>query len=205
MLLATRCPLCHEVGPAPCGRCIETMEPAPALPPPPGLDAAHALLRYDGTGRELVARLKYRNARASVDWLATGMAALVADAPDLITWIPTSRSRRLRRGFDQAELLAAAVAERLGRPAVGLLTSLGSGPQTGRSRSDRLAGPDLSLTPIATMSRFGSRSSVLVVDDVVTTGATATAAARALRSAGFGRIVLVVAASTPPSRRRRAG
>src|SRR3712207_7831548 len=54
----------------------------------------------------LVARLKYRNARASLAWLARAMAALVdRRGTDVVTWVPTTPARRRQRGFDQAELL----------------------------------------------------------------------------------------------------
>lgn len=196
MLLATRCPLCGRVGPAPCEVCIATLERAPALAPPPGLDAAAALLRYDGAGRDLVTRLKYRNARAAVPWLAAGMAGLVAPEPAVVTWVPTSAARRRHRGFDQSRLLARAVARHLDRPCLPLLRRDGGAAQTGLSRADRLTGPSFSALP-----GFDSRP-VLLVDDVITTGATASAAARALRLAGVDRVEVVAAARTPPFRRR---
>src|SRR5438067_5234872 len=103
VLLPTQCPACGRAGPAPCRACIDAMQRAPSLPAPPALDQLVALLSYAGAGRELVARLKYRNARASVAWLSAGMAALVAADVALVTWAPTTPSRRRDRGFDQAE------------------------------------------------------------------------------------------------------
>jgi predicted amidophosphoribosyltransferase len=75
------------------------------------------MLAYGGAGRELVARLKYRNARASVGYLARGMAALVVRGEvDVVTWAPTTPARLRARGFDQARLLARGVARRLALP-----------------------------------------------------------------------------------------
>lgn len=196
MLLPPRCPLCGRVGPAPCEVCIHNLARAPALAPPPGLDAAAALLRYDGDGRELVARLKYRNARAAVPWLAAGMAGLVTEEPAVVAWVPTSAARRRHRGFDQSRLLARAVAGYLNRPCVGLLRRSGGPPQTGRSRADRLTGPAFTTFPGL------DAGPVLLVDDVITTGATASAAARALRVAGIDGVAIVAAARTPAFRRR---
>ncbi len=120
MLLPRRCPVCARVGPAPCPGCRSELRPAPALARPAGVDRCAALLDYSGAGRELVARLKYRNARASIGFLAAGMTALVDPATvDVVTWVPTTPARRRQRGFDQAELLARAVARRLGGPAGG--------------------------------------------------------------------------------------
>ncbi len=104
MLLPTTCPVCAAPGPAPCAGCAGDMRPAPALPPPAGVESCAALLAYAGAGRELVARLKYRNARASVRFLARGMADVVTEEVDVVTWAPTTPARLRARGFDQAGL-----------------------------------------------------------------------------------------------------
>ncbi len=155
------------------------------LATPPGLDRFSALLAYEGVGRELVARLKYRNQRGALGGLGRAAASLVPVPPDLVTWAPTSSARRGRRGYDQAELLARVVARALGRPARRLLVRRPGGPQTGRAAADRWSGPTFGLVPGA-CGRLDRRSDtvVLVVDDVITTGATMAAAAAALRSAG---------------------
>jgi predicted amidophosphoribosyltransferase len=147
---------------------------------------------YEGVGRELVARLKYRNARAVVAWLAQGMAALAGPGADVVTWVPTTAERRRRRGFDQGRLLAAAVARRLGVACRPLLRRAPGPPQTGRSRAQRLGGPALHLRRRA---RVPAR--VVVVDDVATTGATLAAAARVLRSGGAREVHGLVAARRP--------
>ena len=192
MLLPTSCPVCGARGRAPCARCWAELRPAPSLPPPRGIDRAAAVLHYSGVGRELVARLKYRNARSSVAFLAGAMASLVDPAGvDTVTWVPTTPARRRQRGFDHAEVLARAVARRIGRPCRPLLRRLPGPAQTGRAVAERRLGPSF-------VSRRQSTPRVLLVDDVVTTGATATAAARVLRAAGARRVELVSAARTPP-------
>src|SRR5947209_14254459 len=115
MLLPRTCPLCDRLGAAPCAACAAGLTRAPALPPPAGVDSCAAVLAYEGSGRELVARLKYRNARSTVRWLSAAMTGLVvgrAPAVDLVTWVPTTAERRRARGFDQAELLARGIARR---------------------------------------------------------------------------------------------
>ncbi|MGH9263995.1 MAG: ComF family protein, partial [Acidimicrobiales bacterium] len=121
MLIPTSCPVCGRQGPAPCEGCAADLRAAPALPAPVGVDSCAALLAYDGAGRELVARLKYRNARSSVPFLSRGMAALVTGQIDVVTWAPTTPARLRARGFDQARVLARAVARRLGVPSRALL------------------------------------------------------------------------------------
>jgi predicted amidophosphoribosyltransferase len=167
------------------------MRRAPALPVPTGLDSCAAFLAYVGPGRELVARLKYRNARAALDFLATGMAALVDPAEiDAVTWTPTTRARRRARGFDQARLLARLVARHLRRPCRALLVR-GDGPaQTGRTRVERHLGPGFAGRP-------APPGRVLLVDDVITSGGTMTAGARALRSAGASHVHGLAASRTP--------
>jgi predicted amidophosphoribosyltransferase len=151
---------------------------------------------YEGPARELVARVKYRNVRAVVPWLSERMsdAARVArlDA-DVVTWAPTTAEHRRTRGFDAAELLARAVARRLRRPVVPLLTRVAGPPQTGLPAAARRAGPRF-------VARRAAPTSVLVVDDVATTGATLAAAAVAAREAGAARVSALTAARTPPPR-----
>jgi predicted amidophosphoribosyltransferase len=161
---------------------------------PPALESCAALLAYEGPARELVARLKYRNARTALGFLAAGMAALVDPAEiDVVTWAPTTRGRRRARGFDQARLLARLVARRLRRPCRALLDRRPGPAQTGRSRAARRLGPSFTARPVAA-------SRVLLVDDVVTTGGTMSAGARALRAAGAAGVHGLAASRTPLKR-----
>ncbi len=197
MFLPRTCPVCGALGAAPCPACTAELRPPPALLPPAGVDSCRALLAYDGAGRELVARLKYRNARSSLPFLAERLEALVADAAlsiDVVTWAPTTAARRRQRGFDQAELLARALARRLHVPCRQLLLRPPGNPQTGQSLDVRRAGP-------AFHPARPSPPRVLLVDDVVTSGATVTAAARTLRATGATEVHAVAAARTAPGRR----
>jgi predicted amidophosphoribosyltransferase len=197
-LLPVRCPMCGAVGSAPCAGCIARMRPAAVGPLPAALDLCRSLLAYEGVAREVVARLKYRNDRAALAWLADGMAALMEPAPGLVvTWAPTSRRRRRRRGFDQAQLLAGAVARRWGAPCRRLLDRAPGPPQTGLSVAARRRGPSFVLAPVRSGEPARLSGPVVVVDDVVTTGSTLTAAAWVLRSAGSPWVGALTAARTP--------
>jgi predicted amidophosphoribosyltransferase len=193
VFLPLSCPVCGATGGAPCAGCAARLRRAPSLPRPPGVDSCAAFLAYEEAGRELVARFKYRNARSSLAFLARALAALAGPASrfDAVTWAPTTAARRRQRGFDQAELLARAVAGIMRVPVRPLLVRRPGPVQTGRSLAARRTGPafDSGRSPPAR---------VLLVDDVVTSGATVSAAARALRAAGAREVHVVAAARTPP-------
>lgn len=167
----------------------------------PHLDELVAVWPHEGSVAELVCELKYGRATTVVTELAEAMAA-VAPAADLVTWVPASPRRRRQRGFDQGELLARAVARRLGLPVRKFLRRSDDTPQTARALEGRLSGPDF----VATGRRVRFSRRVLLIDDVCTTGATLGSAAAVLRSRGAGSVHGLVATratirprSAPPS------
>jgi len=195
-LFPVRCAGCGRPGGPVCAGCAAGLRPPPALAIPAELDGWVAAFAYEGVARELVARVKYRNERGALPWLADAMARALPSHPGpeaVVTWAPASSDRRRRSGFDHGELLARAVARRLRLRSARLLVRDAGPPQTGLGRAAR--GPGPRLRPAGAGARGAT---VVLVDDVVTTGATIGAAARALRHGGAVRVVAVTAAATPP-------
>ena len=162
-----------------------------------------AATQFAGLGKQLVVGLKYRNRRRLAYHLAEQLSRrLDSTQIDIITWAPTSRDHVRQRGYDQAELLARALAARWRKPCRRMLFRRHGPTQTGRTRAQRLHGPQFASRPLRRPPR------VLVIDDVVTTGATLHAARAALLAAGARSVVLAAVAATPdesptpPSRSR---
>jgi ComF family protein len=169
-----------------CGRRLAAAEPLLGKGPP-GLDRAWSSAPYEGVARGLVAALKFRRLLPVADlmadriqWLAP--AHLLSGA---IVPVPPSPSRLRRRGFDPAGELAAALAERLDAPLRTCLARRGGRRQVGRRRAERIGQPP------RIHATESAPPSVLLIDDVLTTGATMSACAQALRAAGAARVVAV--------------
>lgn len=194
MFLDARCAGCDRPGVVLCRTCRFTLAAPTAMPIQTDVVAA---VPFVGRARDVVLNLKYRNRRQVAHHLAGLLVnRLVATGihgvdVDVVTWAPTSGARRRRRGFDQAEVIARRVALQLGVPCRRLLAREGRSAQTGQDRATRLHGPVFRAAPSARGER------VLVIDDVVTTGATLRSAAVALRSAGAVEVLKAAVATTP--------
>jgi competence protein ComFC len=153
-----------------------------------------APVAYSGPARDLVRALKFRGATAVADAMA---AQIAANAPaellaGVLVPVPLHPRRLRRRGYNQAALIADALARRAGLEVAGCLVRSGSAAtQVGRGRAERRAGPAGSV-----QLRGSAPDRAVLVDDVATTGATLAACAAALRVGGPVDVAALVFART---------
>ncbi|HET7428649.1 MAG TPA: ComF family protein [Gaiellales bacterium] len=212
LLAPPTCAICRAAGPLLCRRCMESLPlldgpccarcGAPTVRPVDdcagcrgrrlGFASAAAALRYDDpAARSLVHGLKDGGLRALAA-PAAGLMAMVIPRPDgdLLTWVPADPMRQALRGYHPPRLLAEELAGRWGLPPRPLLDGpLWRRPQRGLPRDGRRRNVRGAFT-----ARGAVAGRVILVDDVLTTGATLSAAARVLRSAGADAVVAVTLA-----------
>lgn len=216
MLAAIAPPLCllcrarlpHGAnGPALCARCRAEIDRTPGRAlAADGIDAGYAALPYEAAGRRLVHALKFSRLLIAAE---LGAALIGSRAParllgGAIVPVPAAPLRLARRGFDPAAELAGALGGLAGLEVHSIARRHDHRRQRGASRGRRLA-----LPPVVTASR-AAPPRVVLIDDVVTTGATLDACASALREAGARWVgaVAVAAVESPrkaPARVARTG
>lgn len=160
-------------------------------------DEARSAVSYDGNAKSLVRRLKYGNAEYLAKYLSRYLLdlLLVSDwTADCITFVPMHKSRRAKRGYNQAELLASDLAEWVDIPCVPLLQkTVKTVNQARLSRDERMENLKDTFAPTdETVPEH-----VILVDDVMTTGSTVNECARVLKNAGASVVYVLTFASVP--------
>ena len=179
------CLVCHQLTPGRvCSNCLGNLRPAPERILPGGLRVV-ASYRHEGVARDLVHLLKYRGVPDFARHVAGRLAERLPALP--LVPVPRALSRRLKYGVDPSRVLANELSALLDAPVVGALRPLLHAP--------RRAGRNRSLDPNGFQLWQHVDSPVILVDDVVTTGATLLAATRAL---GPGRVAMAVVANSAP-------
>lgn len=188
-----RPPLCDRLGlPLPYDT-GGTMISAAAAADPPDWDRARAVARFDGVMRTLVHDLKFRDrhdaTRLFGRWLVEAGAVLLEGA-DLIVPVPLTRGRLLSRRFNQSAILALEVARLTGIAAdpLALIRTRRTAPQVGLTRQQRRDNVAGAFAVLHGRHAHISNANIVLIDDVITTGATAGACARALKKASAARV-----------------
>jgi len=154
----------------------------------PFLDSWTAVWHYEGLVRKSIHRFKFRGRRLYAKgygrMLAMKLAQQHPEGFDMLTWVPTGTLRKIGRGYDQVELLANAVGSELGIKPERLLKKIRHNrPQSGiRGDAQRRANVLGAYRVIGPQQVQGKR--IVLLDDVITTGATAGECARVLLTAG---------------------
>lgn len=192
LVSAEACPRCgHSIGPyASCAQCLDERPP---------MAATVRIGVYDGPLGRLVRLIKYRELQYGVPLLADLLLARlhqrrIAEEVDLVTAVPLYWWRFYRRGYNQAVLLARALRQRgFDRPLERCLVRIrDTRPQVGLSRADRLANVRGAFRVRRPERIRGKR--ILLLDDVLTTGATVGVCTRALLRGGAASVTVAVAA-----------
>jgi ComF family protein len=181
-----------------CGRCRASLDRLGPEAIVLGGVPVWAPVAYAGPARDLVRALKFRGAARLADAMA---AQIVANAPpglldDAVAVPVPLHPKRLRsRGYNQAAVIAEAVGRRVGLEVLDCLARSGAPvTQVGRDRAERRAGPAGAIGLKPATPRAATPARVLVIDDVVTTGATLGACRVALVAAGALEVCAVVVA-----------
>ena len=197
-IFGSTCPACGCLASQVCSQCLKSIRLNESVSKQivEYHDKVIVAYAYSAVIRKVILGFKYRNQRSSLRFLGDALVdRLVVEKSrslckiDLITWAPTTDLRKIERGHDHAELIARYVAKQLQISCRKVLTRLSDHPQTGKSRDARLVGP------VFTAQKLNAEH-VLIIDDVVTTGATLNSASHALYQAGAGLVTCMAVAST---------
>jgi len=158
-----------------------------------------APLRYEGVVRESLLRYKFGGLRQYAacygELLAAAASTRLAGKFNLITWVPAGRRRRRKRGYDQALLLAEETGKRLGlRPVPTLRKPRDNPAQSSMANAGSRRANVMGVYEPVRPERFAGKR-VLLIDDIITTGATLSEAARTLRTAGAADVVCAALAA----------
>jgi predicted amidophosphoribosyltransferase len=206
LLYPSCCLGCGALGACLCGGCLAALAAHAGsreqIPVPPGesvpaLNGVRAAGTYEGVIRDMVLRLK-SSARPVASPLCSLMAAAAGNDPDylaadLVCFVPSERAKVAARGYNPAEVLADGLAALTGRPVCHLLEKTRSTKDQDSVRGGRRWRNVDGAFRLRRGGAYGAR--VLLVDDVLTTGATAHNCARALRAGGAGSVHVLVAAA----------
>ena len=205
LLFPPKCPFCGKVQEKRCicpgcQKALPWAEGDQGLKRLPGGTVCAAPLWYEDLVRDGLLRFKFQGASAAAEPMGELIAQCAAERFsgefDVVTWVPVSRRRLRKRGYDQAQLLAESACRVWGVKPERLLRKVQDNPaQSGLTEAAARRANVLGVYEAVGPEQIQGRR-VLLVDDICTTGATLAECARTLRSAGAAQVVCVTAALT---------
>lgn len=208
-LFPPKCVFCRKVLPKDgiCDRCKETLpyrHPVKSKESVMFVDGVYSCFHYEGDVRNAIIRYKF----AGLDKYAFDFAKFLEVCVeknldgeyDIISWVPLSKKRKRRRGYDQAKRLAEELSVKLGRNCVRtLIKCRDAAPQSRQTNASSRKANVLGAYKIAGTDVAGKR--IIIIDDVFTTGSTVSECARILKTAGAEKVFVVTLAKTRPAKK----
>lgn len=177
-----------------CHRCRRSSAGSLTCPdcrPTSNLYSVRAGAAYSGVAKGLVWKLKSAGARAAAQQMAARLLPLIGNSTELLVVpVPTATNRVRGRGYDQAKLLGRELSRQARLPYLDCLIRSGHTHQVGASRQQRLKQLNEAFRVSNAERVRGAR--ILLIDDVMTTGATLEAAAGVLRASGVKQVEAIV-------------
>ena len=205
LLFPPKCPFCKKVQDS-VGICAACEKELPWIPEHEILVEGHGKLRcaaplwYEKEVREALLELKFGGRAAVADALGEEVARCAAEHLggefDVVTWVPVSKRRLKERGYDQVELLSRSICRQWKSKPVKLLhKTVDTPPQSGITDAAERRGNVLGAYEAVQPEKI-QNSRILLVDDIITTGATIEECVRVLKEAGAASVVCVAVART---------
>ena len=187
--MADRCPVCSaEASFGVCGKCADKLNELKICD--------RGVYAYNGTVRGIIHRYKFEGKRYLCDTMAEFMLPCVTGA-DIITNVPVHKKRRRERGYDQSRLLAMRLSGLCGIPYEQLIEkTVNTRPQSSLAPEERWKNAE---GKYAVISRNVQGKVILLIDDVITTGATMAECSRVLLEAGAAEVKVLSFAKTVPT------
>ncbi len=203
LFFPTKCPFCGCIigRKTECAVCKDDLPLCGQLITGPGFGAVAAPLWYDGRVRDAILAFKFRAKLGGMRTFGAMMAQTAAEHYsgqfDTITWVPVSKKRLRKRGFDQSRYLTAALCVDWHTEPVEMLRKTVDNPaQSGLEDHAQRQANVLGVYEVVNKDQIAGRR-ILLVDDIFTTGATLSEAVRVLKEAGAAEVMCLTLAITP--------
>lgn len=201
LIFPPACVTCGSVGAYICPKCFTTLTfyqgPLEIALPHSSVDALYSCTKYEGTSRNLIHTFKYRSCFALSTFISSIMRRAIPEPQvDFLVPVPLHKTRQRERGFNQSELIAKKLGERWEIPMCKALKKVRK--TSSQAELDKFARIENLSDAFVIEQDFPKNSSVALIDDVTTTGATLSECAKILKANGAQKVIGITFAHTPP-------